>query len=611
MGFSRRKFIILLFILSAMLVGFAPPADEPPLQITETLPGQQIILRAEERVIPFHVPPPEQAELGIQSATFNVNWNPPNCNGSTTDWPTNAKTAFNYALGIWGALINSSVPIEVDACWRSDLGSGVLGSAGATTIHGNFSGAPETYTWYPVALANAIRGNDTLNNDTAEIEANFSSTFDWYYGTDGNAAWDEYDFVSVVLHEVGHGLGFLGSAYVSGSLGYWGDSSYQYPIIYDRFAEDNGGTPIINYTSGSTALASVLTSDNVFFDGPNANAANGGQRVELYAPTNWNPGSSYSHLGQIFDGTENALMTYSLGWGESEHSPGPVTLGIFEDLGWSVNIKPDLQISQTVIGSNLEPGDAVSFELSIENVGDAAATGVVVTDTLPAEILLPGWSTTFPGGTVSVQSGTTYVWDLPNLDPGDSGTITVSGTIDPTLPDDFGLTNSVSISAAEAESNTANNSSTAGVGTFHSYLPIITRNYADTETLSIIELELLNLINTERTGRGLAQLSNSSLLNQVAAAHSADMRDRDFFDHTNPDGDDPGDRLTNAGYNWSTYGETIGAGYTSAQAMFDGWMDSDGHRAILLGSSYTEIGLGYETGGSWGHYWTAVTATPR
>lgn len=157
----------------------------------------------------------------------------------------------------------------------------------------------------------------------------------------------------------------------------------------------------------------------------------------------------------------------------------------------------------------------------------------------------------------------------------------------------------VQAAATISWSNTTLQSSTA----YTVYLPIIYRPLAS-------EGQLVDLINAERTRRGLGTVSINSLLMQVAEAHSQDMVDRDFFSHINPDGQDPGDRLDDAGYNWLTYGETIGGGYKTAQAMFNGWMNSPGHSAILLNPNFTEIGIGYVTGGDYNHYWTAILATP-
>jgi uncharacterized protein YkwD len=132
------------------------------------------------------------------------------------------------------------------------------------------------------------------------------------------------------------------------------------------------------------------------------------------------------------------------------------------------------------------------------------------------------------------------------------------------------------------------------------YLPIIRRSPTPEE-------ELLALINAERQRRGLGALTFNVTLMQVAEAHSQDMVDRDFFSHTNPDDDDPGDRLNDAGY-FGAWGETIGAGsiYASPEGMFGGWMGSSGHQEIMLSDNFNIVGLGYVTGGAYGHYWTAV-----
>jgi len=129
--------------------------------------------------------------------------------------------------------------------------------------------------------------------------------------------------------------------------------------------------------------------------------------------------------------------------------------------------------------------------------------------------------------------------------------------------------------------------------------------------LTAEESELINLINAERLSHGVGPVRVSNVLMQVARAHSQDMIDRDFFDHANPDGWGAGDRLDHAGYNWMTYGENIGGGYTSPELMSNGWMNSSGHRANMLNPELAEIGVGYAAGGFYGHYWTGLFATPR
>jgi len=470
---SDKKLLVGLLFISLVGLGFTPSSAGRAKPITQSMPGHLVILRHDDQYNPYQVPAPQQAELGIQAATIVVNYNPAGCSGTITPWPAQAQAAFDFAINIWESLLISNQTMVVDACWRSDLGFGVLGSAGPTNYYRDFPDAPLANSWYPVAVANSLASSD-LNSSQPEIVANFSSTFNWYYGTDRNTPAGQVDFVSVVLHEIGHGLGFTGSMIVSASTGSWGLGS-GFPFGYDRFSEDNGGTQLLNtivYPNFSGALKNVLTSNAVFFDGPVANAANGGNRVELYAPTIWSQGSSYSHLAESFNNTPNALMTFSLANGEAVHNPGSVTLGIFQDLGWKVVSGPDLSIVKQLLGGNHQPGDPVAFTLTFENLGTAAATNVVVTDILATEILSPSYASSVPG--LSVQNGT-YAWSVPDLAPAAAGLITVTGTLDPSLPPDFVIVNNATIDTAEAETVMTNNNSSAIVGGARTYLPMILR----------------------------------------------------------------------------------------------------------------------------------------
>lgn len=273
-------------------------------------------------------PPP--AHIGRAPATADIQVN------YIGAWTTPAQNAFEYAVSIWEGLITSSVPIIVDAEF-ANLGPGILGGAGPDTFFRNFANAPQPNTWYPIAIANARAGVD-LEPGFPDIGAQFSSTFDWYYGTDGNPPNNQIDFVSVVLHELGHGLGFVGLAsYINSANAHITPQGS--PSVYSLFTQDGSGTPLLSYPQSTPQMASALTSNNIYFSGTNANVANGG-RVKLYAPGTWQQGSSYSHLDETFNGTPHALMTYSIGFGEAEHNPGSVALGMFADMGWTVFTPP-------------------------------------------------------------------------------------------------------------------------------------------------------------------------------------------------------------------------------------------------------------------------------
>ncbi|MGW9302824.1 sigma-70 family RNA polymerase sigma factor [Streptomyces cyaneofuscatus] len=115
--------------------------------------------------------------------------------------------------------------------------------------------------------------------------------------------------------------------------------------------------------------------------------------------------------------------------------------------------------------------------------------------------------------------------------------------------------------------------------------------------------QVLQIVNTERAKEGCGPVTSNDLLATAAQRHSADMASKDYFSHTSPDGTDPGDRITAAGYRWSTYGENIAKGQRTPADVMQAWMDSPGHRANILNCSFKEMGIGKVDSGG-GPVWT-------
>ncbi len=139
--------------------------------------------------------------------------------------------------------------------------------------------------------------------------------------------------MSVILHELGHGLGFIGAMDITnGGRGSWG----QLPFIFDHFTENSAHKKLLSFPNNSLALAGQLKSNHLFFSGPKAKAANGGNPAKIYAPMTWEEGSSYSHLDESTfpAGNANSLMSPQLGMGEAIHNPGPLGVAILQDQGW-------------------------------------------------------------------------------------------------------------------------------------------------------------------------------------------------------------------------------------------------------------------------------------
>lgn len=341
-------------------------------------------------------------------------------------FPEGAKTAFKAAASIWTSRIVSTVPITIFACWSSLGDADTLGYSGSGGFFRNFSGAPVANVWYTYAMANAFAGTD-LDTSSYDDYITYNSNFSWYYGVDGNPPSDKHDLVSVALHEMAHGLGFAGSGDYSSGAGTFGYGT-GYPNIYDTFLENYSGTKLTNYTNPSTSMGTLFTSNNLWFDGTNADAANNGNRVKIYAPSSFDPGSSLAHLDMsTFYGTSNSLMVYAIGSGSSQHNPGVVTLGIFKDLGWTVvnpTVAPSL-VSPSGQVQTLTPTfqwntvtDAASYILTVTNV-DTSTT--VVSKTLAASTYCPS-STCSYTSTTSLANGKNYQFTIAGVDKyGDIG----------------------------------------------------------------------------------------------------------------------------------------------------------------------------------------------
>jgi uncharacterized protein YkwD len=104
---------------------------------------------------------------------------------------------------------------------------------------------------------------------------------------------------------------------------------------------------------------------------------------------------------------------------------------------------------------------------------------------------------------------------------------------------------------------------------------------------------VLEQTNAYRASNGLGALTLNAQLAQAAQGFAEAMGTEGFFSHTSPDGSTPSDRITRAGYAWKTWGENIAYGYATADQVMQGWINSAGHRANILGSGFKEIGIGY------------------
>lgn len=181
------------------------------------------------------------------------------------------RLVYQFALEMYGALLNSAVPVRVQASFASlgknSAGNNILGQAGPTSSYKNFANAPLPDTVYNVALANALRGaKNNLGQD--DISSQFTTDIDiggqgWYYGLDGRTPKGQTNFLDVVTHEIGHGLGFTGDNAASRAVG-------SPSRVYNRYIRTAGG---LDWSAMNLAQRTAAqTSDNLVWSGPQVTA---------------------------------------------------------------------------------------------------------------------------------------------------------------------------------------------------------------------------------------------------------------------------------------------------------------------------------------------------
>ncbi len=262
--------------------------------------------------------------------------------------------AFTYAANIWAQCLTSGVTIVVNAQMNGQFcsgGSAVLGSAGTTTVHRDFAGAIQASTWYPQALANSLNGAD-LDPGNPDINATFNSNIgtsgscalNWYYGYDMAAAGLNIDFITVVAHEIGHGLGFQT---FQNSAGNW---FLGFQDTYGTFMYHDGAVPP-DYPSMSAAQRGTcnLGDPNLVFDGTctNTEAAalpvtagmtNG--RMRLHGPNPYQSGSSLSHFSPAISPNEMMEPFYNA----PLHDVG-IGIYLLKDIGWTLDPKSPVSVA--------------------------------------------------------------------------------------------------------------------------------------------------------------------------------------------------------------------------------------------------------------------------
>ncbi len=298
--------------------------------------------------------------------------------------------ALQYAAEVWGAQLRSDIEIRILARFDPLSCSGssaVLGLGGAVTVERDFAGAPVAGTWYPIALANSLAGVDLDAGD--DIDATFNSVFGagcafpggWYYGLDANPNGNETDFVTVALHEVGHGLGFGTLVDVRDSACDGdpadGAKALGFDDTYMLNLEDHSTTELWPAMTNAERVTSATDTDDLHWVGAAVVAAGGGLtggrhvsgHVEMFAPSPLQCGSSVSHFSNALTPNEVMEPAYT----GANHDLA-LTTALFVDLGWAQVVCGDgvIDAPETCDDNDATAGDGCSDTCQVEECWSCA-----------------------------------------------------------------------------------------------------------------------------------------------------------------------------------------------------------------------------------------------
>ncbi len=324
---------------------------------------------------------------------------------STHSAPSAVRTVVDAAVNQWDEALstNPSGPIVIEVFW-SNLGNpSLLGYAGPDGMF--YGGGLPTASLYPAALANTLLGLDANGASRPEVQvvlnAELLASNRWYLGTTGTPPGSQIDLYSVVLHEVGHGLGFLGSATIpSGQSAPVLNSP---PYIYDTVASHDGVAMTV-----VADQSAALRSEHVHIQ------ISDGMTYELYAPSTWTQGSSFSHFDEheYPAGSAGALMTPMLSSGETARVLDGPTIGLMAKTGWPTTMAA-ITPAITTVSPSLTSA-VVSWTPNLGSVGLA-----------PDSYTVEAWrdGSTLQSSTVVTGGATTAT--VHSLSPGQSYTIKV------------------------------------------------------------------------------------------------------------------------------------------------------------------------------------------
>lgn len=260
----------------------------------------------------------------------------------TAGIPLEALPAIDYSFKLLDSVLFTDVPIRVSINFSTTSRKEVIATGVATSYEIGFSDLASPNFFYPISLAEKISGVELNDTDKADINVIVNKELDWFFDISSVNVGNRFDFITLLTHELIHGLGFQSMIRVfSGSV----DTSAT-PSIFDSFIVDTKNIPLFPdyFKNGPESVQKLITSDSLFFYSSYFKTLFAKSRVQLYSPKQYAAGNSIHHL--IFQ-TDSLppfrIMRPGFRYGEYQRYIDPYTKYILHAMGWN---RPSIQLEK-------------------------------------------------------------------------------------------------------------------------------------------------------------------------------------------------------------------------------------------------------------------------